>query len=216
MRAMVIGCGRLGSALALELYRKGNDVTVVDRDVEAFNRLGSEFSGNTVVGVACDKDTLEEAGISFMDAVILSTNSDEMNATTGRVAKDIYMVPIVLARLYDPRKAKIYESLGLRTISTTGFGVDRALELLSFDRIDSIAMLGEHGDTEIVRIVAPSDVEGAKAEELNLDKAYRLIAIVRGKGSFIPKGDETILTADILYFVVNTREKSKLKRALGL
>ena len=216
MRVMIIGCGRLGSALALELFKKGNEVTVIDRDSEVFYRLGTEFSGNTIVGMAYDKDTLEEAGIQFMDAVIVCTSSDEMNATTGRVAKDIYMVPRVLARLNDPHKAKIYESLGLRTISTTGYAVDRALELLSYDRMDSVAMLGESGDTEIVRIVAPADVQGAKAAELSLPGCYNLVAIVRGSSSLMPEEDETIRTSDILYFTVNTREKAKLKRALGL
>lgn len=216
MRVMIIGCGRLGSALALELFKKGNEVTVIDRDSEVFYRLGTEFSGNTIVGMAYDKDTLEEAGIQFMDAVIVCTSSDEMNATTGRVAKDIYMVPRVLARLNDPHKAKIYESLGLRTISTTGYAVDRALELLSYDRMDSVAMLGESGDTEIVRIVAPADVQGAKAAELSLSGCYNLVAIVRGSSSLMPEKDETIRTSDILYFTVNTREKAKLKRALGL
>ncbi len=216
MRVMIIGCGRLGSALALELFKKGNEVTVIDRDSEVFYRLGTEFSGNTIVGMAYDKDTLEEAGIQFMDAVIVCTSSDEMNATTGRVAKDIYMVPRVLARLNDPHKAKIYESLGLRTISTTGYAVDRALELLSYDRMDSVAMLGESGDTEIVRIVAPADVQGAKAAELSLPGCYNLVAIVRGSSSLMPEKDETIRTSDILYFTVNTREKAKLKRALGL
>lgn len=216
MRVMIIGCGRLGSALALELFKKGNEVTVIDRDSEVFYRLGTEFSGNTIVGMAYDKDTLEEAGIQFMDAVIVCTSSDEMNATTGRVAKDIYMVPRVLARLNDPHKAKIYESLGLRTISTTGYAVDRALELLSYDRMDSVAMLGENGDTEIVRIVAPADVQGAKAAELSLPGCYNLVAIVRGSSSIMPEKDETIRTSDILYFTVNTREKAKLKRALGL
>ena len=216
MRVMIIGCGRLGSALALELFKKGNEVTVIDRDSEVFYRLGTEFSGNTIVGMAYDKDTLEEAGIQFMDAVIVCTSSDEMNATTGRVAKDIYMVPRVLARLNDPHKAKIYESLGLRTISTTGYAVDRALELLSYDRMDSVAMLGENGDTEIVRIVAPADVQGAKAAELSQPGCYNLVAIVRGSSSLMPEKDETIRTSDILYFTVNTREKAKLKRALGL
>lgn len=216
MRAMVIGCGRLGSALALELYRRGNEVTVIDRDPKAFYRLGSDFTGITAVGVAYDRDTLEENGVQFMDAVILSTNSDEMNATTGRVVKDIYMVPRVVARLYDPSKAKIYESLGIRTISTTGFGVDRALEMLSFDRIDSVAMLGDRGDTEIVRIAAPKELTDVKAEELSLAGSYLLIAVVRGKESFIPTGDEEIRTGDILYFSVRAADKNKLKRALGI
>lgn len=216
MRAMIIGCGKLGCAVALELFKRGHDVTVVDSDPNAFYRLGSEFSGNTVVGVAYDKDTLEEAGIQFMDAVILATGSDDMNATTGRVCKDFYMVPRTIARINDPRRAKIYESLGIKTISPTGFGADRAIELLSFDRMDSISMLGENGDTEIIRIITPQELTGATVEELTAQQSFNLFAIVRGHTSFLPLKDEKIQTGDILYFAVKTADKPRLKRTLGL
>ena len=173
MKAIVIGCGRLGSAIALELYRKGNEVTVVDKDSDSFALLGNEFNGNTIVGIGFDKNVLEEAGIQFQDAVICTTDSDEVNVLCGKISKDIFMVPQVVARLYDPRKAKIFESLGIKTISTTGYGVDRAIELLSYDKMDSITLLGARGDTELVRIHATSNVEGALAHELTVNGEVR-------------------------------------------
>lgn len=216
MKAMIIGCGKLGSSLALELFRKGNEITVIDKDSDAFYRLGTEFNGNTVLGTGFDKDVLEEAGIQFMDAVIACTGNDEVNALAGRIAKDIYMVPHVVARLYDPKKAKIFQTLGISTISTTGYGVDRIVELLSFDKMDSVAMLGETGDTEIVRIEATDAAQGAKASEMSDGTDYRLLAVVREKESFVPKPDDVIQTGDILYFVVDQKAKKKLKASLGL
>ncbi len=216
MKAMVIGCGRLGSALALELFRKGNDVTVIDKDPNSFYALGSEFNGNTVTGTGFDRDVLEQAGIQYQDAVICSTSSDEVNALAGRIAKDIYMVPHVVARLYDPMKAKIFETLGIRTISTTGYGVDRAMELLSYGKLNSFVMLGEKGDVELVRVVATPSSEGLTANELSNGQDFRLIALVRGRESLIPDDTERIRTDDILYFSVSTKAKKKLKALLGL
>ena len=109
MKAIVIGCGRLGSAIAMELYSKGNDVTVIDKNSESFSLLGSEFNGNLIVGVGFDKAVLEEAGIQFQDAVICTTDSDKINVLAGKIAKDIYLVPLVLARLYDPTRVKVVE-----------------------------------------------------------------------------------------------------------
>ncbi len=216
MRVMVIGCGKLGSALALELFRKGNDVTVVDKDAESFFALGSDFNGNTVVGVGFDKEVLEDAGIQFQDAVVCSTDSDEANALAGRIAKDIYMIPRVVARLNDPMKARIFETLGIRTVSTTGYGVDRAMELLSLGKLDAFAALGEHGDVELVRIAAPSGIWGAAAGELSAEPSFRLVAIIRGSSSFIPNATDEIKTDDILYFAVKTADRPKLKTALGI
>ncbi len=216
MKAIVIGCGRLGSAIALELFRKGNEVTVVDRDPDSFALLGNEFNGNTIVGIGFDKNVLEEAGIQFQDAVICTTDSDEVNVLCGKISKDIFMVPQVIARLYDPRKAKIFESLGIKTISTTGYGVDRAIELLSYDKMDSIALLGAKGDTELVRIHATTNVEGATVQELTSPGEFSLLAIVRNKDSFLPKAEDVVKTDDILYFAVNIQKKHKLKVVLGI
>lgn len=216
MKIMIVGCGRLGAALALALYRKGHLVTVVDKNPKSFNMLGSEFNGNTVTGLGFDKNVLEEAGIQFQDVVVASTSSDETNALVSKIAKDIYFVGKVLARLYDPELARIYSTLGVKTISTTGFGVDRVLELLSLGHIDSLASLGGDANTEIVRIVATSEAEGARVDELQKDGEFRLISIVRGDSSFIPTGKEIVQTGDILYFVVVSDKANGLKRALGL
>lgn len=216
MKILIVGCGKLGSALAIELYNKGNEITVIDSNEDSFYRLGVDFNGNTIVGVGYDRDVLEEAGIPYQDAVIASTDKDEVNVLVGKIAKDIYMVPHVIARLYDPHRAKIFQTLGIKTISTTGFGVERAIELLSYGKMDSIIEMGESDNVEVVRIVATPSVEGAFAKELTDESKYRLISIVRGKDSFLPTPEEIIKTDDILYFSVVTKYKKDLKTLLGL
>ncbi len=215
MKAIIIGCGRLGSAIALELYRKGNEVTVIDKDPDSFALLGSEFNGNTIVGIGFDKKVMEEAGIQFQDAVICTTDSDEVNVLAGKIAKDIFMVPLVVARLYDPRKAKIFESLGIKTISTTGYGVDRAIELLSYDKMDSVSSRrqGRYGIRPYPRHGQRRRSHGQGAFK---EGEYALIAIVRGKTSFLPSPEEIIRTDDILYFAVDIAKKPKLKVLLGI
>ncbi len=216
MKAIVIGCGRLGSAIAMELYSKGNDVTVIDKNSESFSLLGSEFNGNLIVGVGFDKAVLEEAGIQFQDAVICTTDSDKINVLAGKIAKDIYLVPLVLARLYDPTRVKVVESLGIKTLSTTSYGVDRVIELLSYEKMDDITLIGDKGDTELVRIIATIAVEGATYEELCSEGEYALIAIARDKISFVPKPGDIVKTGDVLYFSVDVKKKFKLKNVLGL
>lgn len=216
MKIMVVGCGRLGASLALSLYRKGHLVTVVDENPKAFAMLGKEFNGDEVEGLGYDREVLEGGGIQFQDALIACTSSDEANALIAKIAKDVYFVNRVVARLYDPELARIYSSLGIKTISTTGFGVDRVLELLSLGHIDSLVALGDDAGTEIVRIVATAEAEGASAGELRRGEDFHLISLVRGERSFIPKDEDVVETGDILYFVVDTDKTPELKRALGL
>lgn len=215
MKIIIVGCGKLGSALALELYRKGHTISIIDRDPNSFYRLGADFNGNFVVGNGYDKDVLLEAEIEYADALVATTGNDEINAVTAKIAKDTYYVKYVIARLYNPRKAKVYEAQGIKAISTTGFSVDRAIELLSFNMFDSLTLVGSDASTEILRITATANIDGMLVSEINCDE-YKLIDVVRGSSSFIPKEDDAIETNDILYFVVKTEEKRKLKLLLGI
>lgn len=122
MRVIIVGCGKLGSGLAKALTRKGNQVTIIDSNADAFELLDKDFSGKTIAGIGFDRDILEKANISHADAIIACSKSDEINALIGKIARDIYRVPRVISRLYDPRRAEIYHSLGIQTLSTTTWG----------------------------------------------------------------------------------------------
>lgn len=215
MKILIVGCGKLGAGLALELYNKGHTISIIDKDEDSFYRLGSDFNGTLVVGNGYDQKVLEEAEIEYADAMVCATGNDEINAVAAKIGKDKYYVKYVIARLYNPRKAKVYEALGIKAISTTGFSINRAIELLSYNMMDSLALLGNDASSEIVRIRATPNIDGMLVKEIN-DEKFKLISIVRGESSFLPKDDDVIETNDILYFIIKTEAKRKLKILLGI
>lgn len=215
MKILIVGCGKLGAGLALELYKKGHTISIIDKDEDSFYRLGADFNGTLVVGNGYDQKVLEEAEIEYADAMVCATGSDEINAVAAKIGKDKYYVKYVIARLYNPRKAKVYEALGIKAISTTGFSINRAIELLSYNMMDSLALLGNDASSEIVRIRATPNIDGMLVKEIN-DEKFKLFSIVRGESSFLPKDDDVIETNDILYFIIKTEAKRKLKILLGI
>src|SRR4030042_4895721 len=132
MKIIIIGCGRLGSGLVQDLSLRAHTVTVIDRDPLAFERLGPSFKGRTIVGVGFDRDILKQANIERTDALAAVTSSDEENAVIARLARQVFHVPRVVARLSDPRKRGIYQRLGLQTICPTMWGIQRISDLLSY------------------------------------------------------------------------------------
>lgn len=215
MKILIVGCGKLGAGLALELYKKGHTISIIDKDEDSFYRLGGDFNGTLVVGNGYDQKALEEAEIEYADAMVCATGNDEINAVAAKIGKDKYYVKYVIARLYNPRKAKVYEALGIKAISTTGFSINRAIELLSYNMMDSLALLGNDASSEIIRIRATPNIDGMLVKEIN-DEKFKLFSIVRGESSFLPKDDDVIETNDILYFIIKTEAKRKLKILLGI
>ncbi len=125
-----MGCGRVGSLLAIELDGTGHDVVVVDQDPDAFRRLGTGFGGSTVTGVGFDWDTLMEAGVEHTDAFVAVSSGDNSNIVSARVARENFGVGNVVARIYDPRRAEIYQRLGIPTVATVRWTADRVLRRL--------------------------------------------------------------------------------------
>ncbi len=129
MKLIIIGCGRVGAGLAQALSQRGHAVTVVDKDSLTFERLGSTFKGQTVNGGGFDREVLLQTGIERADGLAAVTGSDEVNIVTARLARQMFRVPRVVARLYDPRKAEVYQRLGLQTINPVTWGINRIAEL---------------------------------------------------------------------------------------
>ena len=126
-----MGCGRVGSSLAIELESAGHSVAIIDQSKEAFRRLGPDFKGRTVVGVGFDRDTLLEAGIEGADAFAAVSNGDNSNILAARVARETYGVQNVVARIYDPGRAEIYQRLGIPTVATVLWATDQILRRLA-------------------------------------------------------------------------------------
>jgi trk/ktr system potassium uptake protein len=124
LRALVIGCGRVGSAVALQLHQEGWDVAVLDENEDALLRLGENWPGNFIVGHGMDADTLREAGIEDADAVVVATDGDNTNIIIGQVAQKRFDVRCVVVRVLDPARAKFYKERGLNTVNPTSVAID--------------------------------------------------------------------------------------------
>lgn len=215
MKVIIVGCGRMGRGLALELDRKNHEVTVIDTDPNAIKMLGDDFKGKKMIGIGFDKTVLETARITHVDAIVASTASDETNALIARIARNIYKVPRVIARLYDIRKAVIYNALGIQTISTTHWGVQRAKELLSYSQLDTIMDLGNNS-VEIIRVEVPPLMEGRRLWDLIRVGEVDVVAVGRGSKAFLPVEGTLLEKDDVLYIAVLSSALGKLKTALGL
>ncbi len=124
MQIVILGCGRVGARLATTLDAEGHDVTVIDANTDAFRRLGADFRGSVVVGIGIDEDVLRRAGIEQADAFVACTNGDNTNVMAAQIAKLVFGVPKVVARIYDPIREETYRSLGLETTCPTILGAD--------------------------------------------------------------------------------------------
>ena len=215
MKVIVVGCGRMGTGLSLSLVKKGHQVTVIDSDPEAFETLGKSFTGLKVVGIGFDKDVLVKARIDQVDAVVCCTVSDEANAVIARIARNVYHVPRVVARLYDPIKADIYHRLGIQTISTTAWGIERATEILTYNQFDSVYDMG-NGNVNLVRIEVPCLLVGHTVNDLSVLGEIHVVSISRNNKTFIPMFGTIFEVRDILYISVIVSATGKLKSMLGL
>ena len=215
MKVVIVGCGRIGSGLAQALDRAGHEVYVIDSNPAAFSKLNPAFTGKTIEGVGFDRDVLMKARIDRADAVAAVTSSDESNAVIAQLARDAYRVPKVVARMYDRQKADIYRRLGVLTLSSTAWGIRRAMDLINYSPLNTVLSLGS-GDVDMVEIEVPALLIGRQARELMLAGEVTIAAIVRGNKTFIPTLGTTFEKGDLIYMTVATGSTGRLKRLLGM
>lgn len=215
MKIIIVGCGRNGSGLAQALSKAGHAVTVIDSNAAAFAALGAGFKGKTVEGIGFDKEVLAQAKIDRADALAAFTASDESNAVIARMAREIYHVPKVVARLYDREKAEIYKQLGIQTLSSTTWGIKRAADLLTYTPLDAVFSFGE-GDVELVKIEVPSVIAGRKVNDLTVLGDIHVVAIERGSKTILPTAGTVFQRRDILYIAAAISSGGQLKKLLGL
>jgi trk system potassium uptake protein TrkA len=210
MKIIIIGCGRVGSGLARMLSNRGHQVTVIDSDPVAFERLGKAFKGKTVVGIGFDRQAMLDAGIEKADAFAAVTASDEANAVAARIAKNVFKVPRVAARIYDPRKADIYRRLGMQTISPVALGISRMAELLSFSNLAVSESIGS-GEVKIVDIEIPSMLIGHTTSELTIPAEVQVTAVTRNGKTFLPISGAVFEKGDIVHLAVLATSQDRLK-----
>jgi trk system potassium uptake protein TrkA len=197
MRVIVMGCGRVGSELALQLLEGEHEVAVIDKNPSAFVKYPPGTGAVTIVGLGFDRDVLEEAGIKEADAFVAVSSGDNSNIVSARVALEHYHVPKVVARIYDPRRADIYERLNIPTVATTKWGVKQIQLMLFHDRSELRESLGG-GDLVRARVPVPPHLVGKSATSLNVPGQLLVAAVSRGGGGFIPTPDSTLQEGDYL------------------
>ncbi|HNX13289.1 MAG TPA: TrkA family potassium uptake protein [Oscillospiraceae bacterium] len=215
MKAIIVGCGRMGAGLAQTLVKNGHTVTVIDLDPMAFERLPASFSGNKVVGIGFDRDVLAKAGIERADGLAAVTESDEANAVIARMASLIFRVPKVVARLYDRRKAEIYKRLGIQTIDPSTWGINRIYDLLCYSQLNAVTSFGS-GDVDIVEVEVPILMAGHTVRDLTASGEFVVISITRNNKTFLPTLGTVFEKRDLLNIAVSAASSERLKTLLGL
>jgi len=214
MRILIVGCGRVGAGLAQTMLLRGHSVVVVDKDPLAFERLGSGFKGQTVIGVGFDRNVLLKAGIERADGLAAVTASDETNVLIGRIAQQIFRVPKVVARLYDVRQAEIYRRLGLPTVAPTSWGINRIAEMLLYSPLDAVYSLG-NGEVDLLEMQVPQILIGKLVRDLTLPGEIHVVAISRDGKTFLPTSGATLQEGDLLHLATLTTSASRLRGLLG-
>jgi trk system potassium uptake protein TrkA len=202
MRVILVGCGRVGSELTIQLGRAGHEVTIIDKRTSAFDRLPPGFNGRTIVGQGFDRDVLEEAGIKDADAFVAVTSGDNSNIVSARVAREYYHVPTVIARIYDPRRAEIYERLNVPTVATTTWGVKQIMLMLTHPR-EEIKESVAGGDLFRMRLHVPQHLVGSPVRQLNVEGKILVVGVDRGGHGFIPIASSTFQDGDIAQLIIH-------------
>ena len=215
MKTIIIGCGRIGSGLALKLNQSAHDITIIDQDPLTFKHLGAGFKGKTIAGVGFDREVLLTAGIERADSLAAVTSNDEANALTARIASQIFGVPRVVSALHEPRKAEIYRRLGLQVFDPMSWGVNRVADLLSFAPVN-VAMSIGNGDVDIMEIEIPALLVGRRVGELTIPGEVSVVSISRGNRSLIPVINTVFENRDLVHLAVATASGERLKSLLGL
>ncbi len=216
MKIIVMGCGRVGSQVSLLLAERGFNVTVIDhRDADAMLRLGPGFKGKVVNGLGFDEKVLLEAGIKEADAFVAASSSDNANIVGARIAKNIFKVPRVVARLFDPRRAEIYERLGLKTISTTTMGAERIYEMVTHSDLDVVRNFG-HGEVSLIAVEIPYHLAGRTVRDLSVPGEFIIISVTRDQKAFLPSAGTEFREGDVLHLAAQSSSLARLQDMLGL
>ncbi|GIU97894.1 MAG: Trk system potassium uptake protein TrkA [Actinomycetota bacterium] len=202
MRVVIMGCGRVGSELSHALGGSGHDVVVIDKNREAFFRYPPGEHARQIVGLGFDRDVLEDAGIREADAFIAVSSGDNSNIVSARVALEHYHVPKVIARIYDPRRAEIYERLNIPTVATTTWGVKQIQLMLLHDRQEVRESLGG-GSLLRIRVPVPPHLVGKPVASLNDDGKILVAGVSRGGHGFLPVASSTMQEGDYLIVMVS-------------
>ncbi|MDD5108345.1 MAG: TrkA family potassium uptake protein [Candidatus Omnitrophica bacterium] len=214
MHVIIVGCGRVGAELAKLLSGEGHDVVVIDKSRESFNRLGDTFNGMTMVGNGFDLALLKQVGIEKADAFCAVANGDNTNLISAQVAKKIFRVPKVFARIYDPQRAHIYAALGLDIISGTMLFSAMLRDKIIESRFSSYLI--ESKDLGVLEIEIKDDLVGKIIQDINIPGDFIVVALRRMQGVIIPEPKTVLKDKDILMGVVKVSSLKEIREKFHL
>ncbi|MGB3896647.1 potassium channel family protein [Mycolicibacter sinensis] len=200
MRVVVMGCGRVGASVADGLSRIGHEVAIIDRDTTAFNRLSPEFSGERVLGMGFDRDVLLRAGIEEAGAFAAVSSGDNSNIIAARLARETFGVARVVARIYDAKRAAVYERLGIPTIATVPWTTDRLLDALTRES-ETTKWRDPTGTVAVAEVVLHEAWIGRPVTDLEAAVNARVAFLIRFGTGILPESKTVIQASDQVYIV---------------
>ena len=212
MHIIVVGCGRVGSGLAVSLDEQGHTVSIIDRVERSFRRLG-DFKGQRIIGQGFDREMLIEAGAERADAFAAVTSGDNSNILAARIAKENFQIASVVARIYDPKRAVIYQRLGIATVATVAWTTEQVRRRL-FSEV-SEDWTDQSGQLTLVDRVLPGKWAGHNLSEFHSGEEFRLVAVSRAGAARLVDSDLIGQEGDVLHLMVRSDATSKLDSVLS-
>lgn len=203
MHVVIMGCGRVGTSLASALERLDHEVSVIDRSQEAFRRLGTEFHGRQVVGTGFHQNVLIEAGIRRAGAFAAVSSGDNSNIISARVAREKFGVEQVVARIYDHKRAAVYERLGIPTVATVPWTTDRFMRILLPEAVAS-SWRDPSGSVALLQLPYHEDWIGRTVDELQHATGSRVAFLMRFGSSVLPELKTVLQANDVVYVVARS------------
>lgn len=204
MHVIIGGCGRVGSLLAARLDRDGHEVVVIDRDRRAFGRLPAGFGGRTLEGIVFDRAVMEGADVARSDAFVAMTSGDNSNIVAARTASERFGVDTVVARIYDPVRAAIYERLGITTIASARWTVEETLRALGgTDEVVASSLGPGVGDVLVLSVAVPRAVKAAAVSDLHVPGQQVVAAVTRQGHTTVPGSGALVEGGDLVHLAVS-------------
>jgi trk system potassium uptake protein len=198
---VIMGCGRVGSTLALILEGKGHSVAIVDQNSEAFRRLGSHFNGRRVTGIGFDRSTLVEAGVEQAGAFAAVSSGDNSNIISARLARETFGVENVVARIYDPARAEVYERLGIPTVATVRWTADQMLRRLLPAGSEPL-WRDPSGTVQLAQVHLDPAWIGQRVSKLETEAGVRVAFLTRLGVGMLPRQDTVVQEGDLVHAVM--------------
>ncbi|WP_433224392.1 potassium channel family protein [Microtetraspora malaysiensis] len=214
MHIVIMGCGRVGSTLAHILEDSGHSVAIIDRDPQAFRRLRAGFRGRRVTGVGFDRDVLEEAGLATASAFVAVSSGDNSNIISARVARETFGVDNVVARIYDPRRAEVYQRLGIPTVATVRWTADQILRRVLPEGAEPL-WRDPTGTVILAEMAFNTGWIGTRTRRVEEATGGRVAFINRMGESLVPKDDTVIQDGDILHVIAAENDMDRINKVLA-